>query len=162
MARNGEAMPRHQYVPDPRIPGWLNRLLAHPFENAVAVVALFFGITLFIVAVSDEVVPSKALDNLSFGLSALMGVTAFFGAAGTLIGAHWWGENLGKGWIIERSGLAGLSSFYLVYGVSVVYSFPDSWFSWLQPIILGGACAVRVIALTLTKRWIRRAKEGSQ
>ena len=119
-----------------------------------------FGVALIVAAFVPEVVPSKSMDKIE-PLSAL--TLAIINAAGgvvTLIGVHWRSDNIGLGWVIERSGLLVTGAGMGAYGISVLYSYPASWFSWSQPFGLALACAVRVAALTITKRWTRLSKEA--
>lgn len=150
-------MSKHQYVPDPRIPSWVNRLLAHPFENIVAALSIAFGISLIIAAIIPGVVPSKSMGVLSALILAILSV---LGGIVTLIGVHWQSDNIGLGWVIERSGLFFIGSGLVADGIIAFYNYPGSWFSWGQPIVLALACGLRVVALTITKRWTRRSKEA--
>lgn len=153
-------MPKHQYVPDPRIPNWANRILAHPFENTIAVLSIVFGAALIVAAFVLEVVPSKSMENLEPMSALLLAIINAGGGVVTLIGVHWRSDNVGLGWVIERSGLLVTGAGLGAYGMAVLYSYPGSWFSWGQPIVLAIACGLRVVALTITKRWTRLSKEA--
>lgn len=153
-------MPKHQYVPDPRLPNWANRLLAHPFENTIAVLSIMFGAALIVAAFVPELVPSKSMENLEPMSALFLAVINAVGGIVTLIGVHWRSDNIGLGWVIERSGLLVAGAGLGAYGISVIYSYPASWFSWGQPFGLALACGLRVAALTITKRWTRLSKEA--
>lgn len=155
-------MPKHQYVPDPRLRGWMNRILAHPFENSIAFLSIAFGAALIVAAINPEFTPSKSMDNIEPVSAVVMAIINLLGGVVTLIGVHWRSDNIGLGWVIERSGLLVAGTGLGVYGMTVAYSFPQSWFSWGQPIVFSLACALRVIALTITKRWTRLFKEALQ
>lgn len=153
-------MPKHQYVPDPRIPGWANRILAHPFENTIAVLSIAFGIALIVDAFVPGIIPSKSMDELEPMSALLLAIINAVGGVVTLIGVHWRSDNIGLGWVIERSGLLVIGTGLVAHGMVVLYSYPGSWLSWGQPIVLALACGLRVAALTITKRWTRLSKEA--
>ena len=153
-------MPKHQYVPDPRLPDWMNRILAHPFENSIAFISIAFGAALIVAAITPEFTPSKSMDNIEPVSAVVMAIINLIGGVVTLIGVHWRSDNIGLGWVIERSGLLVAGTGLGVYGMTVAYSFPQSWFSWGQPLVLTLACGLRVVALTITKRWTRLSKEA--
>src|SRR5699024_8798791 len=135
-------MPKHQYVPDPRLQDWMNRILAHPFENSIAFISIAFGAALIVAAVYPEFTPSKSMDNIEPVSAVVMAIINVLG-----------GE-------VDRSGRRVAGTGLGVYGMTVAYSFPQSWFSWGQPFVLALACAVRVVALTITKRWTRLSREA--
>ena len=153
-------MPKHQYVPDPRLPDWMNRILAHPFENSIAFISIAFGAALIVAAITPEFTPSKSMDNIEPVSAVVMAIINLIGGVVTLIGVHWRSDNIGLGWVIERSGLLVAGTGLGVYGMTVAYSFPQSWFSWGQPLVLTLACGLRVVALTITKRWTLLSKEA--
>lgn len=57
-------MPTHVYQPVRNPPSWRDRLLVHPMDTTVAVVAVLFGVLVALSLVVPEFIPSQAMDTM--------------------------------------------------------------------------------------------------
>lgn len=149
-------MPTHVYKPMRNPPNWWDRMLVHPMDTTVAVVAVLFGLLVALSLVVPEFIPSKAMDKMPWPVVVL--VAGFLGVGGgvSLAGLNWWGDNVSTGWALERCGWLLAAGGFATYAISVSWHYPGSLFAWTVPLALGAGSAVRALSIALIERSVRR------
>lgn len=146
-------MPTHVYIPPRTPPKWYDRIMVHPFDNAIGLLCLLFG-GLMVVALASHggYTPSTSMMRLppyiGFSTSACLAV----GGVLSLTGLHWWGEMVSRGWHVERAGWLFVTAGLAGYGIAVVYHFPSATVTWLVPLLLGSAAFLRFLSLVYIER----------
>lgn len=149
-------MPTHVYQPRHSPPKWWDRLLVHPLDSTVAVLALLYGVTALVSVCLPGFTPSNSMGNLHEALAGAVGVFWTAGGAMAVFGIFWYGENVSTGWGLERFGWALASAGLLVYGGATWHYYPESIYSWLTPTFLGLGGLVRLLSVYLIERNTRR------
>lgn len=152
-------MPTHVYKPLRYPPTWWDRLLVHPLDTITAVIALLFALLLGAGAVIPGFEPSPSLEELPFYIGASL--TLWFAAAGflILIGLNWQGEEVSRGWALERFGWLLAAGGFLGYSISVGFYSPGSLFAWGIPLALAAGSMLRYRSVVLIERTTRRTLE---
>lgn len=90
-------MPTHVFQPIRNPPRWWDRLLVHPLDTTVAVIAVLFGVLVVLSLVAPDYVPSKSMDRMPWPVVIL--VSGFLGTGGVmaLTGLNWWCDNVSPG-----------------------------------------------------------------
>lgn len=85
-------------------------------------------------------------------------VSAFWTVGGILaiVGIFWFGDNVSTGWELERLGWILSAGGLLVYGVSTLWHYPESIYSWMTPTLLGLGGLLRFLSVYLIERHTRR------
>jgi len=149
-------LPTHVYQPLRNPPTWLDRLLVHPLDMTVALIAFGFGLLVAISVASTTFSPSKSMDQMPLVVVVLVAVFLTSGGAISLVGLNWSGDEVSKGWALERFGwLLSLGGF-AVFAISVSWHYPGSVFSWGMPLALSIGCLLRFISLVLIERSTRK------
>jgi hypothetical protein len=101
--------------------------------------------------------PSMSMSRMPWPI--LIIISGFIGTGGilALVGLHWTGDTVSKGWAIERLGWLGMTGGFATYAITVAVTFPGSLLAWLWPIVIAVASLLRVISLNLIERDTRRA-----
>lgn len=152
-------MPTHVYKPLRYPPTWWDRLMVHPLDTMAAVIALLFAIFLGASALAPGFKPSPSLEELPFYIGIVLAL--WFAAAGTLvlIGLNWQGEEVSRGWALERFGWLLSAGSFLGYSLSVGFYRPESLFSWGVPLALAVGSVLRFWSVVLIERSTRRTLE---
>jgi hypothetical protein len=146
-------MPTHVYQPIRNPANWFDRLLVHPFENVIGVICFLFG-ALMVAALTSNggYNPSSSMMRLPAYIGFLTSSCLAVGGALSLLGLHWIGETVSRGWHIERVGWLFVTGGLAGYGVSVGVHFPSSTIAWLVPSLLAVAAFLRFLSLLLIER----------
>ncbi|WP_315913570.1 hypothetical protein [Arthrobacter sp. lap29] len=149
-------MPTHVYQPLRNPPSWRDRLLVHPMDTTVALVAIVFAVLVALSILVPEFIPSKSMDKMPWAVVIL--VSGFLGTGGllALIGLNWAGDNVSKGWALERLGWLLAAGGFITYALSVSWHYPASVFSWGVPLSLGAGAALRCWSIVLIEKSTRR------
>lgn len=149
-------MPTHVYQPLRNPPNWRDRLLVHPLDTTVAVVAVFFGVLVALSLFVDEFIPSQSMDKMPWPVVVLVG--AFLGAGGllALVGLNWWGDTVSRRWALERFGWLLATGGFTTYAISVSWHYPGSLFSWCVPLALAAGCLLRFVSIVRIEKSVRQ------
>lgn len=148
-------MPTHVFQPVRNPPRWTDRLFVHPFDMAVAVVAIVFGVLVAMSLIVPDFIPSKSMDRMPWYLVIL--VSGFLGTGGVLalVGLNWNGDNVSRGWGVEQFGWWLAAGGFGTYSLSVVWHYPGSAFAWAVPLALGIGAILRAVSVILIERGVR-------
>lgn len=149
-------MPTHVYHPSRTPATWYDRVLVHPFDNAVAILASIFGFSLLAALTHYGFSPSASMMRLPAWVAVAVAAGCAVGGPLSLIGLHWTGETVSRGWGIERIGWLLVTGGLAGYAIAVGWNFPGSLYSWLVPTILALGAILRFISLVLIERNTRR------
>lgn len=150
-------MPTHVYHPTRSPASWWDRLLVHPIDSAVALLAVMFGALAALSMVTGGFTPSKSLDSMPTIVVWLFALFLVTGGVLALLGLNWPGEDVSTGWALERFGWLLSFGGFTVYTISVCWHYPGSIFSWLVPGVIAIGCLLRFRSLVLIERSVRRA-----
>ena len=148
-------MPTHVFQPSRNPPRWWDRLLVHPLDTTVAVIAVLFGVLMVLSLIAPEYTPSKSMDRMPWPVAIL--VSGFLGTGGVmaLAGLNWFGDNVSTGWKLEQFGWWLAAGGFATYAISVSWHYPESQFSWGVPLFLGIGATVRAISIVMIERSVR-------
>lgn len=149
-------MPTHVYHPTNTPPTLWDRLLVHPLDNAVALMAVMFGLTSGSSVLMPGFVPSSTMDEMAWPVVALVSSVLLLGGVIGLLGLHWQGDTVSDGWALERLGWLLSSAGFLVYSIGVGASYLGSLYSWGVPLGLALGCALRVWSVVKIERGTRQ------
>lgn len=150
-------MPTHVYLPTRNPPTWYDRLLVHPFDNAVGFLCFAFGALIAAAFLSGGAyVPSSSIEKLPMHIGFVVSSCLATGGVLSLLGLHWTGETVSRGWHIERFGWLFVTAGLAGYGIAVAWHFPGSTASWLIPGVLATAAFLRFLSLIFIERNTRR------
>lgn len=149
-------MPTHVYQPHRNPPTWLDRLLVHPMDTIVALIALVFGALVAVSLAFPGFIPSLSMDRMPTLAVVPVSATLFSGGFLSLVGLNWQGEDVSKGWALERFGWLLAAGGFVTYAISVSWHYPTSAFSWGLPLLLGSGCILRIWSIALIERSMRR------
>lgn len=149
-------MPTHVYQPLRNPPNWRDRLLVHPLDTTVAVVAVFFGVLVALSLFVPEFIPSKSMDKMPWPVIVL--VSGFLGSGGllALVGLNWWGDTVSRGWALERFGWLLATGGFTTYAISVSWHYPASVFAWGVPLALAAGCLLRFVSIVRIEKSVRQ------
>lgn len=148
-------MPTHIYQPR-RFPvtAW-DRVLVHPLETAVGMLAGICGLVNLFSLVIPSFTPSPALENMWWPVVLAEGIFLAVGGALVFAGLQWVGDDVSTGWSLERFGWLLVAGGFITYGITVIVEYPDSLFSWGIPVVLGAASLLRCWVVLLIERAMR-------
>lgn len=149
-------MPTHVYKPLRNPPNWLDRLMVHPMDTTVAAVSLVFAILLALSAVIPGFTPSVSLEEMPVYISISLAAAFATGGLLILVGLNWLGEEVSRGWALERFGWLLAAGGFLGYCISVSWIHPGSVFSWGIPLALATGSLLRYWSIILIERSTRR------
>ena len=149
-------MPTHVYHPSRTPATWYDRILVHPFDNAVALLGTIFGLVMLMALTRYGFNPSASMMRLPAWVATAVALGCAAGGPLALIGLHWVGETVSKGWALERVGWLLTAGGLGGYAIAVAWNFPGSLYSWLVPAILALGAILRFISLVLIERNTRR------
>lgn len=149
-------MPSHVYIPVRNPPRWYDRVMVHPFDNAVGVLCILFGSVMLLALTVEDYHPSSSLLRMPQWIGFAVSASISVGGILSLTGLHWTGETVSRGWHIERFGWLGVAAGLGGYGVAILFHFPGATTSWLIPLVLAFAAFVRFLSLVLIERNTRR------
>lgn len=145
-------MPTHVYHPTRTPPTWWDRILVHPFDNVMGALSTIFGVVMLVALTRYGFNPSPSLMRLPAWLVTAVAIACTLGGPMALVGLHWSGETVSRGWSIERVGWLLVAGGLSGYTLSVAYNFPGSLFSWLVPALIAVGAFLRFISLVLIER----------
>lgn len=150
-------MPTHVYIPPRTPPRWYDRVMVHPFDNAVGMLCFLFGL-LMVAALSSGGAynPSSSMMRLPAHIGFITSSCLMVGGVMALTGLHWIGETVSRGWHIERTGWLAITAGLAGYAIAVAWHFTASTTSWLIPAILALAAFLRFLSLIFIERNTRR------
>lgn len=148
-------MPNHVYQPKHSPPTWVDRLLVHPMETTVIAASVFFGSIVALSMFVSEFVPSASMDKMPFIVVMLVAIFLIAGGVLSLVGLHWAGVEVTKGWAIERFGWLLSFGGFGAFAASVSWHYPNSFFSWGIPFILCLGCLLRIWSIARIERAMR-------
>lgn len=148
-------MPTHVYKPKHDPPTWWDRLLVHPMDTGVAVLAIQFSALIAVSVMVPGFVPSKSMDQLEMWVVILVAAALGNGGLLAVIGLNWRGDEVSHGWALERFGWILAASGFAAYSLTVLTHFPDSLFSWAVPAALGLMSGLRLWAVFKIERSMR-------
>lgn len=137
-------MPTHVYHPTNNPPTLWDRILVHPLDNTVALLAVMFGLTSGVSLMHPGFIPSASMEEMAWPVVSLVAVFLLGGGVVGLVGLHWQGDTVSDGWALERLGWLLSFAGLLVYAISVGASYPNSLYAWGVPLGLSLGCALRV------------------
>lgn len=149
-------MPTHVYHPSRTPASWYDRILVHPFDNGVATLTAIFGLVMLVALSRQGFNPSTSMMRLPVPGATAVALGCAAGGPLALIGLHWTGETVSKGWALERFGWLLVTGGLGGYAIAVAWNFPGSLYSWLVPAILAACALLRFISLVLIERNTRR------
>lgn len=150
-------MPTHVYHPIRTPTTWVDRLLVHPIDSAVAVLALLFGALATVSLFAPTFAPSRSMDDMPTAVVWLFALFLIGGGLLVLTGLNWVGDDVSTGWAQERFGWLLCFGGFTVYTISVLWHFPGSVFSWLVPGVIALGALLRFYSLVLIERSVRKA-----
>jgi hypothetical protein len=131
--------------------------MVHPFDNAVGLLCLLFGVLMAVALLTrGGYNPSSSLMRLPPLIGFVVSACLTLGGALSLVGLHWTGDTVSRGWHIERAGWLFVTGGLAGFGAAVAWFFPGSTNSWLLPGVLALAAFVRWLSLILLERNTRR------
>lgn len=146
-------MPTHVYLPQRNPARWYDRLLVHPFDNAIGLICALFGALMVLaLASSGEYNPSTSMMRLPPHIGFITSSCLAVGGVLSLVGLHWYGETVSRGWHLERSGWLFVTAGLGGYGLAVGYFFPEATVTWLVPGLLSVAAFLRFLSLVYIER----------
>jgi hypothetical protein len=146
-------MPTHVYIPIRTPPRWYDRVMVHPFDNAVGLLCVLFGALMAVAfASSGGYNPSSSMMRLPAHIGFVVSACLALGGVLSLVGLHWTGETVSRGWHIERTGWMLVTAGLAGHAIAVAYFFPSATASWLTPGILSAAALLRFLSLFLIER----------
>lgn len=152
-------MPTHVYRPLRNPPTWWDRLMVHPLDTTVALVALVFSLLLALSVVFTDFKPSSSLEDMPTYICAAIAVAFAAGGTLVLVGLNWMGEEVSRGWALERFGWLLSAGGFIGYAIAVSWHHPASVFSWGIPSALALGALLRFWSIILIERSTRRTIE---
>lgn len=150
-------MPTHVYQPTRNPPRWWDRVMVHPFDNAVGLLCLLFGALMaYALTTGGGYNPSSSMMRLPPLIGFVVSACLTVGGVLSLVGLHWTGDTVSRGWHLERGGWLFVTAGLAGMGGAIAWFFPASTNSWLLPSILALAAFVRWLSLIFLERNTRR------
>lgn len=148
-------MPLHQYSSDRRPPTNWDHFLAHPYSLVLSAWQVLAGGLILAMMTWSAFSVSQSLNRLPQPLLAAISVLIVVGGVSTMRGLLNDDDDLMVGWRTERTGLLLSATAWIVYTVTIVWSFPASVMTWTLTLALGAANLIRFRA---TQREERRTR----
>lgn len=149
-------MPTHVYRPRRTPATWFDRLMVHPMDTTVAVVSLLFALLLSASAAVPGFYASDSARQMSPYTMTSLAVAFAVGGVLILMGLNWNGEEVSKGWALERFGWLLASGGFIGYSLSVATAHPSSLFAWGVPGALAIGALLRCWSVLLIERSTRQ------
>lgn len=130
--------------------------MVHPLDTTVALVALVFSLLLALSVVFDDFKPSSSLEDMPTYICAAMALAFAAGGTLVLVGLNWMGEEVSRGWALERFGWLLAAGGFIGYAIAVSWHHPSSVFSWGIPTALALGSLLRFWSIILIERSTRR------
>lgn len=149
-------MPHRSYLPRHKPATWWERVLMHPMENGVAVLAGYMGITNVIRVISALEDPTRLPGLYPSWLLLIIAALNISGAIYALVALHWkLLSDVGRSWAMERMGWSLIIASAGAYSVTVWYFFPEGTGNIPFRVIIAIAAGVRVISLFMIEKRVR-------
>lgn len=149
-------MPTHVYQPLRNPPTWWDRLMVHPVDATVAALVYFMGLLSAVSVLLPSFVPSLSMEEMPLILRAVIAAFLILGGLFILIGLNWIGDEVSRGWAIERFGWLLAAGGLFTYGLSVLTTFPGSAFSWGVPLFIAVGSLLRFVSIIKIERNTRQ------
>lgn len=149
-------MPTHVYKPIRNPPHWWERVLIHPFENVFGAGSAFFALIVTAALLCESFIPSVSMDKMPLAVAILAATLSGAGGLLALVGLHWTGDSVSKGWILERSGWLAVIGGLATFAISVAWHYPGSVFSWGFPAVGAAGALLRFFSILMIERDTRR------
>lgn len=143
---------RGSYPPRPT-----DHALAHPYEVLIALGGLLACAALLASEAGAPVSISPTMQALPSIVAWLVGLSGALGNALVLIGVFDDGDDLMRGWMLERVGLVGAITSWGTYSIAVATIHPGSAISYGLTLFIALAHTVRLIATMREETSTRRA-----
>lgn len=134
-----------------------DHVLAHPYEVLIALGGLVACAALLAVEVGVPVSISPTMRALPSTVAWLVGLTGVLGNALIILGLFDDGEDLMRGWMLERVGLIGAITSWGTYSLAVATIHPGSVISYGLTLCIALAHTVRLVATMREEASTRRA-----
>lgn len=148
-------MPSHVYKPRHDPPTWWDRLLVHPMDTGVALLAIQFAALITLSLMVPGFVPSRSMEELEMWIVFLVAASLGTGGLLAVVGLNWRGDEVSHGWALERFGWILASAGFAAYSVTVLTHFPGSLFSWAVPAALSLMSGLRLWSVNQIERNMR-------
>ena len=143
---------RGSYPPRPT-----DHALAHPYEVLIALGGLLACAALLASEAGAPVSISPTMQALPSTVAWLVGLSGALGNALVLVGVFDDGEDLMRGWMLERVGLIGAITSWGTYSIAVATIHPGSVISYGLTLCIALAHTVRLVATLREETTTRRA-----
>ena len=150
-------MPTHMDMPRGRRITWRDRVLTHPNDHAVAILATVFGVLMALTPLTG-LGPSKVMEQMPLWLVFLSGASMALGGVLTLVGLQWPKEPVSDGWAIEQAGWSGVFAGLASYAIASAY-VTTAPAGALIPAVLTAGAAVRWLSFFYIRANARAAVE---
>ena len=134
-----------------------DHVLAHPYEVLIALGGLIACAALLASEAGAPVSISPTMQALPSTVAWLVGLSGILGNALILAGVFDDGEDLMRGWMLERVGLIGAITSWGTYSLAVATMHPGSAISYGLTLFIASAHTVRLGATMLEETSTRRA-----
>lgn len=135
----------------------LDHALAHPWEVPLAVFQIFGGGIGVVASLSDQITVSPTVDNLPWFLALAMCLMLAVGGVMTLFGIFDDGDDMMRGWRLERSGLILAATGWTVYTGILLATHPESLLGWAFGLVATVSAGLRTWATFREERRLRNA-----
>lgn len=143
---------RGSYPPQPT-----DHALAHPYEVLIALGGLLACAALLASEAGAPVSISPTLQALPSTVAWLVGLSGVIGNVLILVGVFDDGDDLMRGWMLERVGLIGAITSWGTYSLAVATIHPGSVISYGLTLCIALAHTVRLVATLREETTTRRA-----
>ena len=143
---------RGSYPPRP-----MDHALAHPYEVLLALGGLIACAALLASEAGVPVSISPTMQALPSTVAWLVGLSGALGNALVLLGVFDDGDDLMRGWMLERVGLVGAITSWGTYSLAVATMHPGSAISYGVTLCIALAHTVRLFATMREETSTRRA-----
>ena len=127
-------------------PRRIDHVLAHPYEVLMAAAGLLACAALLAAELGAPITISPTMRDLPSTVAWLVGASGVVGNALVIAGVFDDGEDLMRGWMIERVGLIAAITSWGAYSLAVATTHPGAAISYSVTLFIAGANAVRLVA----------------
>lgn len=127
-------------------PRFRDHALSHPYEALIALGGLLACSLLLLAEIAVPVTISPTMASLPGLVAWLVGLTGVIGNTLVLAGIFDDGEDLMRGWMLERVGLVGAITSWGTYSLAVAAQFPGSAISYGLTLFIAMAHMGRLVA----------------